>query len=540
MSSTLHQRTTGGKSTGGSNSINTNNIFDPTRRLRKIDVYRKIPKDLTEGSAVGGIVTICSIVMLVIIALFELSAVMKISRETDIVVDRGEDELFRVNLNITLKGLSCEFASVDLKNALGIVRQDIDDTTLHKYALDAKTTYVGSATKKKTENEASISEHTYQGTPLDHYGNARHALELDVNTFENALTQYEVLIVDFHSPNCIHCVRFAPIFEHAADLINQRAPRARDGRGKRSITLATVDCVQNFQLCRAQHIQAYPTVLVFRLPKDQDVKREEQQYEAYLGAREAEAIASFALKVLEERINDLALGKDAFKETGKGTDSTGDGQVESMVHSKGCRIEGFLDVRRVPGSVIIRPHSSSSGHEFDTGLIDVDHRIDHLSFGLRGPIEKDDGPYSMTLKKPIVMKRSNTAAANTKDGGGKNSDEDKDDDFYWFKGKEPGYTHVHSIKVVSRTFIPLHDRSSHAFQYSIASDSFKPTDKIPIIQLDYDLSPLAVVVKETKRGWIEGLVGVLAVVGGVFSASYMVESILSLFVGVVMDNNKIA
>jgi len=92
----------------------------------------------------------------------------------------------------------------------------------------------------------------------------RHAIELNGKTFQKALDDYEALIVDFHSPRCIHCVRFAPIFEHAADLVQQRAPKRRDSHRKHAVALATVDCIENFELCRAQHIQAYPTVLVFR------------------------------------------------------------------------------------------------------------------------------------------------------------------------------------------------------------------------------------------------------------------------------------
>ena len=491
------------------------------RRLRQLDVYRKVPRDLTEGSAVGGVVSVVAVVVLVVIAAFELHALAQVRRETEIVVDRGDNEWFRINLNISLPGMSCEFASVNLRNSLGVRRDDISDNTLHKFQMDRGNTYGGSATKV----EAPVVEHTYGGTNKDHYGNQRHALELSPATFETALQDYEVLLVNFHSPRCIHCIRFAPVYEHAADLVKQRAPKVQDARSRKAVALATVDCVQHLDLCRGEHIQAYPTVLVFRTRQDLDVKKEEQQYEAYLGAREAEAVASFALKVLEEvMVADPALGKDAFDVAAKKAAAAAAAaekskQQESVVFkSKGCRIEGFLDVRRVPGSIVIRPHSRDAGHEFDTGLISVDHRINHLSFGHKGTgfVESDDGPFSRSVAKPQV--RVVTAKA-----------EDADD-AAWFRSPEADATHVHSVKVVSKSLVPLRGEPTNAFQYSVSSDTFKPQDKVPFIEIDYDLSPLMIVVTETRRGWIEGVVGVLAVVGGVFSASFIVEGVVSYLV----------
>lgn len=511
-----------GRGGGGPPLGSVGDSLNPARQLRKIDMYRKVPRDLTEGSAVGGLVSAVAVVALLVITFLELRAVTQTRRDTEVVVDRGENELFRINLNVTLPGLSCEFASVNVRNSLGARRDDVADSTLHKFSLDAKSTYVGSATKL----EDPVQEHTYGGTNVDHYGNARHALELDPSTFETALLDYEVLLVDFHSPRCIHCVKFAPIFEHAADLVQQRAPPRRDQRKKKSVALATVDCVQHLELCRAQKIQAYPTVLVFRTPSKNplDVKQEEQQYEAYLGAREAEAISAFALKVLNDVLTaDPALGKDAFS---RGTDSTGDGRPESVVFkSKGCRIEGFLDVRRVPGTVVIRPHSRDQGHEFDTGLIDMGHKIEHLSFGRHGsavPAESDDGPYSRRAGRPAVVRPG------------------ADDPAGWFRGKEPSFAHVHSVKVVSRTEVPLAGDPITAFQYSVASDQFKAGDNVPFVEIDYDLSPLEIRVVERKRGVIEGVVGVLAVVGGVYSASFIVEAALSWAVGRAVDVAKVA
>jgi len=481
---------------------------------------------------VGGFITTVSVIVLLMLTIAELRALSQIRQETDLVVDRSEDGAFRINLNVTVLGLSCEFLSVDLRNSLGVNREDVNDETLHKYATDSRGSWMGSATRKLDAGQV----HTYDipKGARDHYGNQRHAIELNSQTFEKALEDYEVLLVDFHSPRCIHCIRLAPIYEIAAGLVKEKGPGhgdTLDSHKRLGVALATVDCIQNLDLCTRRHIQAYPTIHIYRQTRVskplQDTKPQnyfnansDYLYEVYHGSRDAEAIASFALKVLDEVLTkDPTLGKNAFVGP-TGTDAEGTGDSQSTIHAAGCRVEGYLDVRRVPGSVIIRPHSQDNGHEFDTGLVNVDHRLDHLSFGHRLARDSDDGPYSRSeaSDKPVVV-------LGEADVGG-------------FRGPEKGFSHIHYIKVVSRTVMPLRKPSMQSYEYSITSDNFRPKDLVPHIEFSFDLSPLQIRVRETQRGWAEGITAMLALIGGVFSSSFIIESIVSSFALWVADPKR--
>ena len=90
---------------------------------------------------------------------------------------------------------------------------------------------------------------------------------------------------------------------------------------QRDIALATVDCTQdvNSQLCQREHIQAFPTVRIFREGTD----RKNGLHETYHGDRSAEEIANFATKVLTEVQN-----KQAALPSGHGLDQDGDGDVD--------------------------------------------------------------------------------------------------------------------------------------------------------------------------------------------------------------------
>jgi hypothetical protein len=167
------------------------------RALKSLDIYRRIPKDLTESSVVGGATSIVACVVLVLLFILQMRQFMGTEIKTHIVIDHSEDGILQVNFNVTLPGLSCEFASIDLLNVIGGKREDIKDRSVHKFSLDG--TWQGFASKDQTL-------HTYSGTDKDHYGNRRHALELvGQGQLNDAVNEYEAMIVDFHAPWCSHC-----------------------------------------------------------------------------------------------------------------------------------------------------------------------------------------------------------------------------------------------------------------------------------------------------------------------------------------------
>lgn len=54
----------------------------------------------------------------------EFSAFMRVETKSELVVDRSRHgELLRINFNMSFPQLSCEFATVDVSDALGTVRQ---------------------------------------------------------------------------------------------------------------------------------------------------------------------------------------------------------------------------------------------------------------------------------------------------------------------------------------------------------------------------------------------------------------------------------
>ncbi len=474
-------------------------------RLRTFDLYRKIPRDLTEATAVGGSISLVFVVFFVVLIYLEVSNFVAVREVTSIEIDHSEDGVFQVNFNLTLQHLGCEHVAVDLTNVIGRKREDVKDRTVHKYSLDG-------AFQGYADDDKADLEHLYEGTDRDKYGNTRHAIALDQNSFKSMVDRFEVMIVDFHAPWCVHCQHLSPIYEHAADLVKQRAPVEVDGHHKHSVALATVDCTvpAHRRICLDNHIQAFPTILVFRQSANNLVTGPRgRYYEQYTGPREAEPIANFAISVLKEV---QEKDKDAIPQLHDGHDHDKDGVLDSKVSSRGCRIDGYLMVQRVPGQIIIRP--KSSGHSFDTGLVNADHRISHLSFGNRKAAEvrkqvdaNMDGAYAEKVGRPVVLAEGQ--------------------DEIGFASQKPHATYYHYVKVVSTSRVPLRGHATHAYEYTINSNIFSDPDREPTVVFSYDLSPLKVQVKEEAKPWIEGFTSMAAILGGVYTCSVLFEAVFS-------------
>ena len=230
--------------------------------LKSVDLYAKMPRELAEGTYLGGVFSI--LLMFVFVSLFgmQLRALWTVGTRTDIAVDHSEDAKFQVNFKVELPALSCEWATVDVIDALGTRHFNISGESIYKHSMGASR-YLGvehASAGRESQREPEYGD----TTDLDHYGNRRIAYEVTGATFERMIRAHKVLLVEFHAPWCSHCQRLAPIYEHAAELVRSELRRGK--RARLAAALATVDCTieSNKDLCKEQHVQAFPTLRVYR------------------------------------------------------------------------------------------------------------------------------------------------------------------------------------------------------------------------------------------------------------------------------------
>lgn len=100
-------------------------------------------------------------------------------------------------------------------------------------------------------------------------------LKLNADNFESSINAHSLILVEFFAPWCGHCKALAPNYEEAASALKDK-----------NIVLASVDCVDQADLCQSNNVQGYPTLKVYKNSEPKE----------YHGPRQAEGIISYMTK----------------------------------------------------------------------------------------------------------------------------------------------------------------------------------------------------------------------------------------------------
>uniref|UniRef100_A0A383W9Z7 Thioredoxin domain-containing protein n=1 Tax=Tetradesmus obliquus TaxID=3088 RepID=A0A383W9Z7_TETOB len=213
-------------------------------RMKSIDFYKKLPTDLTESTLTGSFISIIAATLMGLLLVLELASFMRVQSAMQLVVDSSpQNELLKITFNISFPALSCEFATLDVSDALGKKRMNLTKT-IRKTPVDinlesAGTTYVDPGIKQqpKYDDEDKWWDH-----------------------------------LDLTQP------------------IHEKYPESTDRR----IRFAKIDCTAEVDLCRSNFITAFPSIRVFRRAHDDIYINGQHEHEAYTGDRTKDALVAFA------------------------------------------------------------------------------------------------------------------------------------------------------------------------------------------------------------------------------------------------------
>ncbi|XAR67474.1 hypothetical protein NMG60_11002247 [Bertholletia excelsa] len=339
-----------------------------SHKLKSVDFYRKIPRDLTEASLSGAGLSIVATFAMIFLFGMELNDYLTVSTTTSVIVDRSpHGEFLRIGFNISFPALSCEFASVDVSDVLGTNRLNITKT-VRKYPIDSNLQTTGSefhslSISRAVKHDDAVGEDYAEGS-----------ISLNRHNFNRVAQRHPILVVNFYAPWCHWSNRLKPSWEKAARIMKERYDPELDGR----ILLGKIDCTEEQELCRRHHIQGYPSIRIFR--KGSDVRNEHghHDHESYYGDRDTDSL----IRTMENLVSPIPLESHQLGLENKPGHAADDTKRPAPLVG-GCRIEGFVHVKKVPGNLIIS--AQSAAHSFDASKMNMSHIISHLSFGKRFP-----------------------------------------------------------------------------------------------------------------------------------------------------------
>jgi len=457
------------------------------RRRGSTDFYRRVPKEMTEATKVGVIMSLLSVIIMILLFCCETYSFLHTSLRSDIEVDPNAQELLKLNFNVTLFDVHCDFVSVDVWDTLGTNLQNVtkDITKWHLDDQGNKRQYHG---RNKEQRKVKHEEHKETLEEIaESNGGEDHAIILSPDNLQEFYKKHNFAIIDYYAPWCIWCQRLAPTWEKFAAQVKKQ--NLKIGVGK-------VDCVEHSQLCKDERVMAFPTL--------RWVEDGKSVMPDYRGDRTVDDLVTYAKRRMAT----------SSRTENDDDEEPRDDDYGDETHHPGCQVSGHLMVNRVPGN--LHMEAKSPNHQINSAMTNLTHRVNHLSFGTpRGP----QGHYLEYLPFftgiPEEYKHTNPMK----------------DKFY------PAYhfheAFHHHLKVVSShmegsdyNFLTAKD---HMVFYQILEESqlvLYDVQEKPEIKFLWDMSPMSVSLTQEGKAWYDYTTSLLAIIGGTYTALGLINATL--------------
>lgn len=250
--------------------------------LASLDMYRKVPIDLLEGTRRGSILSTLAIFSMVTLFFLETKAYFSSSLQTSLALDSNPETQVRVNFDITMMDLKCEYATIDAVSVLGTQQNVTQHVT--KYAVDQYGIKQRYKQRNLKQHDVQLYDRSIEESIEELHENGEDAISLDAETLAVALEENTYVFVDFFANWCSHCRDLAPTWETLAEVMYTAAENRVEEHISNNphleheytdedyhaavavelpVLIGKVDCVDHHDLCTEMGIQAYPTLKFF-------------------------------------------------------------------------------------------------------------------------------------------------------------------------------------------------------------------------------------------------------------------------------------
>ena len=179
--------------------------------LLSLDMYRKVPVDLLEGTQEGRLTSWFAILVLLVLFFKETHDFLSPRPVTDLSLDRTNDPKIQVNFNISMLDLRCDYATINVHSVLGN-EQNITKN-IQRIPLDEdgwRNVELKNIQHHNDAPEVLLWDPTVTQTLDELHAEGKEVVELDEETLFYAIEEKEYVFVKYYADWCSHCRVFAP------------------------------------------------------------------------------------------------------------------------------------------------------------------------------------------------------------------------------------------------------------------------------------------------------------------------------------------
>ncbi|KAH9109726.1 hypothetical protein AeMF1_015238 [Aphanomyces euteiches] len=451
------------------------------------DLFRKVPDDLKTTSVSSGVFTLVTIFVMLYLIVAEFLGYVTSGNNlvSSVVLDSHQEDLLRINFNLSLPAIPCRHLSIDLSDHMGLQFSNI---TRHIRRVSLV---------QNTEGQLVRHKEVFMSEQVASWGNVAHTLHegetitplLNVQTFDEHMAKYDLVLVNYYAPWCPYSQALLPIWEATALQLQDHPEYAE------RVTMARVDCTQDnaVGLCRRARIMAFPSMMIYMFG------RTFTRY-IYNGPRNPESLLLF-LDLFYRRLNpDGDLAEEVLPDFG---DQLAVADTEEDDANEGCEVSGSLSVQRVPGKLSFT--AASPDTSFDLQNINATHLVHHFSFG-----------QFKTAEQRLAQAPTGVLAKHySMDGRG-------------FSAENSNITIEHYIKIVGVDRVDnsgmFDDRMEREYEFSVNSNQYNASNDMPAALFTYDVSPLVIELRPHSVPFFRFLTSFFAIVGGAYTVLKVVDA----------------
>lgn len=223
-----------------------------------LSIYRKVPEELTIGSASGRFFSLFSFALMGVLILSHYQSYATQSTKSIVMMDTHQEDRLRINFNVSLLAVPCSQASVDMSDHMGQAFVNITRHVRHFQLSSSKAS--GEVSRM---DEVVIDDHdkgvpVWGGVDRATHGGVHYSTPLTNANFDDFMLKYELVLVNYYAPWCPFCQQLNPEWERAAAQLEDHPEYSE------RVRMASVDCTDENAawLCRRAHIRAFPSMLV--------------------------------------------------------------------------------------------------------------------------------------------------------------------------------------------------------------------------------------------------------------------------------------